>query len=244
MRIIFSRKGFDSAAGKAPSPILDGRPLSLPIPTTRRSTTTYDLLGLGDTVEEVTRGRITRSNLCHHDPMFENGKCAFGQTGAAQTHLAKQGVSVGDVFLFFGLFSSTNKKEKHHRIFGYLIIDEIILLGSQPSKPDRLAAFSRSHPHTIGEWNANNTLYLGEGNESKIASSSLRLTQTDGPTSTWKIPKWLFETGLSYHGNKERWQGPDRLHIVARGQEFVANIESNCAAKNWLSKIIEIINHG
>lgn len=44
MRIIFSRKGFDSAAGKAPSPILDGRPLSLPIPMTRRSTTNHNLL--------------------------------------------------------------------------------------------------------------------------------------------------------------------------------------------------------
>jgi hypothetical protein len=28
MRIIFSRKGFDNAAGKAPSPIIDGEPIS------------------------------------------------------------------------------------------------------------------------------------------------------------------------------------------------------------------------
>ena len=29
---------------------------------------------------------------------------AFGQVGAAQKHLEQQGVSVGDVFLFFGWF--------------------------------------------------------------------------------------------------------------------------------------------
>lgn len=33
MRVIFSRKGFDSAAGGCPSPIVEGKPISLPIPT-------------------------------------------------------------------------------------------------------------------------------------------------------------------------------------------------------------------
>ena len=37
MKIIFSRKGFDSAAGKAPSPIIEQEPISLPIPTLERS---------------------------------------------------------------------------------------------------------------------------------------------------------------------------------------------------------------
>src|SRR5215831_15681942 len=101
MKIVFSRKGFDGAAGGVPSPIIDGRPISLPIPTRKRSVTTYDDLGLGDIVEQLTRGKLTRRALCHHDPMFEGGHCAFGQTGAAQAHLCKNGVTVGDVFLFF-----------------------------------------------------------------------------------------------------------------------------------------------
>jgi hypothetical protein len=62
MRVIFSRKGFDSAAGEAPSPIIGGEPTSLPIPTELRSETTYRLA----------------------NPMFSNGRWAFGQTGAAQ----------------------------------------------------------------------------------------------------------------------------------------------------------------
>ena len=50
MKLIFSRKGLDSEAGGAPSPIVDGRPVSLPIPYDRNAATTYDDLGLGDLV--------------------------------------------------------------------------------------------------------------------------------------------------------------------------------------------------
>jgi hypothetical protein len=75
VKVIFSRKGFDSAAGGAPSPIIEGAPISLPIPTERRSETTYRLAGLGQTVEEMTKRRISADSLCHEDPMFSNGGC-------------------------------------------------------------------------------------------------------------------------------------------------------------------------
>ena len=75
MRIVFSRKGFDSGSGGAPSPILSGKPVSLPIPTTHRSHTSYEQLGLGDVVEQQTRGRIGRDHLCHEDPMFFDNFC-------------------------------------------------------------------------------------------------------------------------------------------------------------------------
>ena len=114
MKIVFSRKGFDSAAGGAPSPIIRGRPTSIPIPARDRSETTYRDLGLGAIVEQITRGRVTEATLCHADPMFERCRCAFGQTGAAQTHLANNGVGVGDVFLFFGLFSEPDRADPHH----------------------------------------------------------------------------------------------------------------------------------
>ena len=156
MRVIFSRKGFDSAAGNAPSPIIDGEPISLPIPTKRRSETNYLVAGLGEIVEQMTKGRIGAAHLCHEDPMFSNGRWAFGQTGAAQSHLERNGVGVGDVFLFFGLFASLDGRDRHHRIFGYLEIDEVRRLGGRPSKSDNPKGFLRRHPHTIGEWNENN----------------------------------------------------------------------------------------
>lgn len=74
LRIIFSRKGFDTGSGGAPSPIIDGRPVSLPIPTKRRSMISYEDLGLGD------------DHLCHEYPMFIGDRCAFGQCSTAFRH--------------------------------------------------------------------------------------------------------------------------------------------------------------
>ena len=88
MKIVFSRKGFDSGAGGVPSPVIGGRPTSIPIPAHDRSEATYGDLGLGEIVERITGGRFAATSLCHDDPMFERCRCAFGQTGAAQGHLA------------------------------------------------------------------------------------------------------------------------------------------------------------
>lgn len=92
MKLVFSRKGFGSAAGGCASPIVDGRPISLPIPASKNSDTTYSDLGLGKTVARLSRGRNDGASMCHHDPMFVNGECIFGQCDAAQSHLANQGV--------------------------------------------------------------------------------------------------------------------------------------------------------
>ncbi len=117
MKIIFSRKGFDSASGGAPSPIFpDGRLLSLPIPD-RRSTICYKEIrwheyNLGTIVSELTRGRIRTTHRAHLDPdlyrkslpRHRGWKPIFGQTGSARGHLRNQGIREGDVLLFFGLF--------------------------------------------------------------------------------------------------------------------------------------------
>jgi hypothetical protein len=242
MKIIFSRKGFDSAAGKAPSPIIGGMPISLPIPTERRSKTTYRRAGLGKIVEQVTKGRIGFDNLCHEDPVFSDGRCVLGQTGAAQSHLENNGVGVGDVFLFFGLFASCGDQDRHHRIFGYMEVDEVRCLGSQPSDSDSPVGFSRQHPHTIGEWSANNTLYLGPGAKARNAQPSLRLTRAGGPVSVWSIPTWLKAAGLTYHSNPMRWRNDNELFVASRGQEFVSNVDDVAASKKWLRAVIAAIN--
>jgi len=236
MRVVLSRKGFDMGSGGAPSPIADGRPVSLPIPTRRRSVTNYDDLGFGDIVEHVTRGRIARDHLCHEDPMFANGECLFGQCGAAQAHLCNQGVSLGDFILFFGLFAEEETGERHHRFFAYVRIDEII---APPN--GRLGALDRPHPHTLGEWNDNNTIYRGAGEVAKRDRPSLRLTQPGGPLRHWIVPAWLEAAGLSYHRKPERWLAAERLEIVARGQEFVTDIGDDPAAHEWLNRTVEAI---
>ncbi|MBC6441535.1 MAG: hypothetical protein GDA53_00060 [Rhodobacteraceae bacterium] len=238
MKIIFSRKGFDTAAGKAPSPIIDGRPTSLPIPTAHRSVTTYADLGLAKVVEDVTKGRIAGGNLCHHDPMFESGRCAFGQTGSAQAHLSNNAVGVGDVFLFFGLFAEPGTRNRHHRFFGYLQVEEVIPLGPHPAAQDQPAGFRRRHPHTLGEWNRNNTLYLGCGHAADTARDDLRLTRPGHRASCWRVPQWLRETGLTYHAQAARWTGADGLNAAARGQEFIADAGARDDAAHWCADVI------
>jgi hypothetical protein len=244
MRVIFSRKGFDSAAGKAPSPIIEGQPISLPIPTGRRSETTYCLAGLGQIVEEITKGRIGADDLCHEDPVFSNGRWAFGQTGAAQTHLETNGVGIGDLFLFFGLFASRDGGDRHHRIFGYMQVDEVRRLGSRPSESDNPKGFPRRHPHIIGEWEENNTLYVGSGAKARTAHPSLRLTKPGAPASIWTVPEWLKAIGLTYHGNPARWTHETELCTASRGQEFVSNIGDHAAPRQWLRIVQAAIQQG
>lgn len=242
MRIVFSRKGFDSAAGGAPSPIILGQPFSLPIPAKDRSETTYADLGLGQVVEHMTKGRISGNSLCHNDPMFEEGRCYFGQTGPAQSHLQNQKVGLGDVFLFFGLFGDFDGSDKHHRIFGYLEVEGICYLESDPVLQEPLSRLQHRHPHTLGRWNANNTLYFGRGSKAKTAPDELKLSMRGETTSVWKIPPWLKDAGLSFHGNKKLWYANNTLQTVSRGQEFVTDIANRPEATRWLNSVISLIN--
>ncbi|WP_241255210.1 hypothetical protein [Altererythrobacter sp. BO-6] len=239
MRIIFSRKGFDSAAGGGPSPIVDERPLSLPIPAGAASRTTYGALGLGEHAARASRGRLGPDDLCHHDPMFTGaGECLFGQCGAAQTHLERQGVGRGDVFLFFGLFQDfAGGGEPHHRIFGYLEVEEIIpLAGGAPQELLEIA-----HPHALAMHHGNDVIWRGPGRVAARASDALRLTVPGGPVTLWQRPEWLKRGGLSYHDVPTRWLRGGRLRSVARGQEFVADIGRRQAPREWLARILDEI---
>ncbi|MGI8944522.1 MAG: hypothetical protein ACR2FJ_09900 [Qipengyuania sp.] len=242
MRIVFSRKGFDSAAGGGPSPIVGGRPVSLPIPAGIASSASYGDLGLGEHARRASRGRYGDGDPCHHDPMFLEdgpleGTCLFGQCGAAQTHLVNRRVGVGDVFLFFGLFREEWTDEPHHRIFGFLEVEDVVHLAD--GVPDELRALG--HPHALTVHGPNDAIYRGPGRTARTASEMLRLTVTGGPPSLWKRPAWLKQGGLSYHGRPARWMGKE-LQSVARGQEFVAEIGRRKAPRAWLERVLSEIN--
>lgn len=241
MRMVLSRKGFDTSAGGGPSPIVDGRPTSLPIPAKGAfSRTRYGDLGLGDWAARASRGKVGAQDLCHHDPMFlDDGRAILGQCGAAQTHLERQGVGVGDLFLFFGLFREEDGKP-HHRIFGFLEVEEVLPLPAAPrARVDELAGLGM--PHAIGLHSTNDTAYIGRGSMARLAHGILRLTVPEGPPSLWQVPPWLRETGLSYHDRADRWHGAGRLQSVARGQEFVADIGNRADAAHWLDTIVAAI---
>lgn len=195
MKLILSRKGFDSSAGGCPNPIFpDGSMLALPIPDTKSSVRYRDLkhhlpsgevVEVSDLVSQLTKGKIKPAVGAHLDPDMiasaysrePNWRPVLGQTGAAQGHLAKQAVGVGDVFLFFGLFRSVElykegrKKARwrfvpgsksKHVLWGWLEIGEKLIIDQtefSSSESDHLKWLAY-HPHLHGEPDANNTLYL------------------------------------------------------------------------------------
>ncbi|OYX47699.1 MAG: hypothetical protein B7Y87_00130 [Sphingomonadales bacterium 32-64-22] len=214
MRIVFSHKGFDSASGGGPSPIVAGCPVTLPIPAGEGlSHTTYGAVGLGGHAARASRGRLGAESLRHHDPMFcDNGEALLGQCGAAQTHLANQGVVAGDVFLFFGLFREEGSKP-HHRLFGYLWVEEVLPLATMdPTRKAELVALGFPHALALHAGNGNDTLYCGRGGQASRASDALRLTEEGASPTNWRVPEWLADVG----------QREDALRWVAA---IVAEIE-------------------
>ncbi|MDI6449248.1 hypothetical protein [Anaerobaca lacustris] len=138
MKIILSRKGFDSTAGGIPSPIMpDRKLLSLPIPVTesqrarREQGIRYqDLEFDGQPLDEIIRQLRFRCRdpfpyeEAHLDPDLDPGRFAprepdwkrsFGQQGGAQTYLTNRGVGVGDLFLFFGWFKRASHENGQWR---------------------------------------------------------------------------------------------------------------------------------
>jgi hypothetical protein len=182
MKIIFSRKGFDSSAGGCASPILDGRLVSLPIPDSESPISYADVScgeggNLGSIVESLTKGRTPAAAGAHLDPdvdeismsRLDGWRPLFGQTGAAQTHLLNQGVSRGDLFLLFGWFREAQVfggtlrfvpgAPDRHVFYGWLQIGDVFELGSEPDKSE-YPAWSHYHPHFHGTRGSNNVLYV------------------------------------------------------------------------------------
>jgi hypothetical protein len=180
MKIILSRKGFDSQYGKIKSPIMpDGTLLSLPIPQ-KNDKITYDQLIYNEKksyleiIKELNpKWKYPDNEPAHLDPDLRKNvikrnyswKAIFGQSGAAQGHLKNQNIDVGDIFLFFGSFARTIEKngklsfikdDKYpngaHIIFGYLQIGQIIELNEDIDYEKKLDDFTRYHPHADKEY--------------------------------------------------------------------------------------------
>jgi len=180
MKIIFSRKGFDSASGGGASPIFpDGRMVSLPIPDKQSPIRYKDIrwqeYNLGSLVSDLTKGRISVSGRAHLDPDLNadsiprrsGWRPIFGQTGAAQGHLRNNNVRPGDIFLFFGLFCRVvcvmgklqwdKTFPPCHVFWGWLQIDDALPVDKCELSQYRWA---RYHPHFHRTSDTRNTLYV------------------------------------------------------------------------------------
>lgn len=257
MRIVLSRKGFDSQYGRIPSPILpDGTLLSLPIPTSesgRRFTDlTHDDRKYSDLIVDLGGDATMASGCCHLDPDLRGGNApdwvpAFGQTGAAQTHLANQGVGVGDLFLFFGRFRQTESgtdgrlryvrdAPAQHIVFGYLQVGEVV-------QGDHVRGYPW-HPHAENpEPLPNNTLYLASD---QLMTTGLPgaglfdyredrvLTAPGQSLSRWRLLDWMKSVAISYH-SPGSLKG-SYFQSAAKGQEFVAEASPDVLA--WVQSLV------
>ncbi|WP_418420766.1 hypothetical protein [Alistipes indistinctus] len=265
MKLILSRKGFDSSAGRMPSPILpDGTLLSLPIPTDADPEFTYGDLQYGQSSYQKIISQLKRTfkdGYCHLDPDLRpeavarpaGWRPAFGQSGAALSHLNKYGVGAGDLFLFFGWFRQTEFDPSgklryvkgapdQHIIFGYLQVGEII----EPHK-DPIPAWLGTHPHSAERRkdNPRNRIYVAAerlslgGDLPGAGTLSCRadrvLTRPGKKRRYWNLPEIFRHTEISYH-KPEAWQADGSFMSVARGQEFV--VEASGDIRDWILKIV------
>jgi hypothetical protein len=179
VKLILSRKGFDSGAGGCASPIMpDGSLLSLPIPDKRSPVRYEDITfrgySVGRLVAELTRGKQKPHFGAHLDPDLVSGsyprvagwRGLLGQADSAQTVLEQYGVGSGDLFLFFGWFRRVEEyagtfrfvkgTPDVHVLWGWLQVDTTVTVGT--SAVPRWAGY---HPHVASaEHRSRNTLYV------------------------------------------------------------------------------------
>jgi hypothetical protein len=179
MKLILSRKGFDSSAGGCPNPVFpDGSCLALPIPDEqspiRYSQVRHNGDSIGSLVSQLTGRRAFSRKGAHLDPdLIESAyprqpgwRPMLGQHSSAQAHLVNNGVGQGDLFLFFALFRAAEKHRGRwrfvpgtrpfHAIWGWLQVGEVWSLDGSVRIP-RWAAY---HPHLHGERSRHNSLYV------------------------------------------------------------------------------------
>ena len=231
MKIILSRKGFDSTEGGYPSPIdQEGNMMSFPIPGGKSpapySSITSPLGDMGQVVQQLSKGKIKSHFAAHLDPDLSpyarprkpGWLASLGQTGAAQSHLAAQKVQPGDVFLFFGWFrqvqcvdqvwSYVPKAPQQHVLFGYLQIGESLHIGAQPNIDQILnyRPWLHDHPHMMGRRQDNNTLHIAS--EKLIING--RDTGLPGAVSFDRFDPRLVLTAPNC--SKSVWAVPEWLH--------------------------------
>lgn len=262
MKMILSRKGFDSQYGGMPSPILpDGTLLSLPIPSKTDDTKFTDLVWYGksyyDIIHELKgNSKIKEKYCCHLDPDIRESvinrpdgwQPVFGQEGSSLRHLQKQGVGTGDLFLFFGWFRQTEFAEGKlnyvknapdlHIIYGYLQVGSII------DSPNNVPQWLNQHPHAkTDRWRQPNAIYIASpsltlrpelsGARCLQYSDKLVLTKQGCSRSVWDLPDFFRKIPITYNANS--WK-EDCFVSAAKGQEFV--FDANEEAIGWIKSLL------
>ena len=262
MKIILSRKGFDTSNGGCPNPLMpDGTLLSLPIPSDDELTYA-DIAFNGLPYDQLLKQLNPKEEYhgCHLDPdirpnirkvTIPDWQPVFGQTGGAQGQLRNQDVGAGDLFLFFGWFRQVKQMvdgcfhfahgvPNIHVIFGYLQVERVLTRTEEVARYDW-------HPHgdLSRRGNKNNAIYLARKtlsfDETKPGSNILDysenrvLTLKDSSMSTWReIPALMPNNIVSKRKNSANDQG---VYYKGIWQEMV--LKENIESEEWAKSVVE-----
>ena len=251
MKVILSRKSMDSKYGGIPSPIFqteNGHKKFYPLPIPfEQSDVEYSDLNLFDNfsvwdfIKDVSPN-YKHLKTCHLDPDLrenylpnrpKNWQRSFGQVGNSQSHLKRNNVTKGDIFLFYGWFKfaelkngkfSYKKSEKYpngfHAIYGYLQVDEIY----KPNT-DSIPEWLLQHAHVINKGSgyfepSNNSVYTSKmlidypkdqfnknGSICFTFSDDLILTKPGKKRTVWELSSILHpDNGVNLTYNpKNKW---------------------------------------
>ncbi len=191
MKIILSRKGFDSSYGGYPSMIFEnGIMQTLPIPNAKDSIKYADILcpaenkNLYEVMKRVnskirckTWIELSQESTCHLDPDIdyrsikrEKGwRGCFGQGAAAQSVLKNNMIGEGDLFIFFGWFNkcytSSNGLLKFDKGDGMHVLYGYLQVDSVIyTAKDEIPSWLMYHPHVSERHilKENNCIYIAK----------------------------------------------------------------------------------
>lgn len=270
MKVILSRKGFDSSNGGIVSPVFeDGTMLSFPIPS--KDTITYEeLVCNGVSLDKLLDDLGYKGGkYCHLDPDIEKSrrkapvqdwKPAFGQINQAASYLINNGISKGDLFLFFGNFKHVKEVDGKYRyvhrnknidddyygrqfqaIWGYLQVGEVITDADEQKE-------LFWHPHSCDE-----RIYKGKNNMIFVASDRLSfspdlpgcgvlpydirrvLSMPGKPKATWKKHDAYDLKNIESNRRNSAKNGQG-IYYAGIWQELV--LKENMLSENWAKDML------
>jgi hypothetical protein len=265
----------DSENGRIPSPIINDRFVMLPI-SKADAPITYSQIracgyDLGKIAGDLSGQRVAPGQTAHLDPDLDSKSLprearwreTFGQADKSASHLLANGVTVGDLFLFFGWYRKADHvggvfrylpEPGFHAFFGWLQVGCVVDCSDFNGEDFKWA---KTHPHFFGTFGkafvAARELKIGERKTGQPGAGvfgwdpALRLTMPgQDKRSVWKMPEWFFPHDgtfpMTYHGTAARYTKHAEfieVRTVAKGQEFVIHTDQYPKAVPWACRLVQ-----